>query len=72
MVRIKLKEILKERSISMGKLARMSDVSFSTIRRLCNDPDYSPTLNILERVARALSVDIADLYDVLPDKENSP
>lgn len=68
MVRIKLKEILEKRKMSMGKLSRISDVSFSTIRRLCNDPTYSPTLNILERIAKSLNVPLSDLYEELPDE----
>ena len=67
MVRIRLKEVLREKHISMGKLSRISDVSFNTIRRISNDPTYSPTLNTLERIARALNVPIADLYEEGPD-----
>ncbi len=51
----------------MGKLSRISDVSFNTIRRISNDPTYSPTLNTLERIARALNVPISDLYEEVPD-----
>ncbi len=68
MVRIRLKEILKEKNISMGKLSRMSDVALNTIRRISNDPTYSPTLNTLERIARALGVPISDLYEELPNE----
>ena len=63
MIRMKLKQLLKDKNISMGKLARMSDVSFSTISRICNDPTYSPTLNTLERIAKALQVSVSDLYE---------
>jgi transcriptional regulator with XRE-family HTH domain len=68
MVRMRLKELLKEKNISMGKLSRMSDVSFSTIQRIINEPKYSPSLNILERIAKALHVHISDLYEELPDE----
>jgi transcriptional regulator with XRE-family HTH domain len=61
-VKIRVKQVLEERKISMGKLSRMSDVSFSTIRRICNDADYSPSLETLEKLARSLGVRIADLY----------
>lgn len=62
MVKMRLKEVLQERDISMSKLSRMSDISFSTISRICNDEKYSPTLATLERIARALNADIAELY----------
>ncbi len=63
MVRIRLKEILQEKDISMSKLSRMSDISFSTISRIINDKNYSPTLSTLERIARALDIPISDLYE---------
>jgi len=63
MVRIRLKEVLQEKNISMSKLSRMSDISFSTISRIINDKNYSPTLATLERIARALDVSVSDLYE---------
>jgi transcriptional regulator with XRE-family HTH domain len=68
MVRLRLKAVLKEKNMSMGKLSRISDVSFNTIRRISNDPTYSPTLNTLERIARALNVPISALYEEVPDE----
>ncbi len=48
----------------MGKLSRASDVALITISRMCNQPTtYSPTLDTLERIARALGVKVADLYE---------
>jgi putative transcriptional regulator len=63
MVRLRLKELLQEKKVSMGKLSRMSDVSYSTIARIVNDERYSPTLIILERIAKALDVKVADLFE---------
>jgi transcriptional regulator with XRE-family HTH domain len=63
-IRLKLRETLKERNISMGKLSRMSDISFMTISRMCNNPTtYSPTLDTLQRIAKALNVPMSDLYE---------
>ena len=69
MVRLRVKELLQERNISMGKLSRLSDLSLSTINRVCNDPTYSPTLNTLERIAKALGVHIQDLFEETPDDQ---
>ncbi len=52
----------------MSKLSRLSDLSFSTISRIINDEKYSPTLNTLERIARALHVEVSDLYEQVPDE----
>ena len=67
MVRLRVKEILQQKKMSMGKLSRLSDISFSTITRICNDPSYSPTLNTLEHIAHALNVPVANLFEEIPD-----
>lgn len=66
MVRVKLKEILQEKHMSMSKLSRLSDISFSTISRIINDKDYSPTVATLERLAKALNISV---YDLLEDNK---
>lgn len=68
MIRIRLKEVLQEKGLSMSMLSHKSQVSFSTISRIINDKKYSPTLNTLERIAKALNVDISDLYEQVPDE----
>jgi len=66
-IRIRLKAVLEEKHISMSKLSRMSDISFSTISRIINDRNYSPTLATLERLAKALNVPVSALYEEVPD-----
>ena len=64
MVRLKVKEVMKAKGMSMGKLSRASDVALVTISRMCNHPTtYSPTLDTLERIAKALNVPISELYE---------
>ena len=68
MIRLVLKELLQEKHISRGKLSRMSDVALMTINRMCNNPTaYSPTLDTLQRIAKALNVSVTDLYEDIPD-----
>lgn len=67
MVRLKVKEVAKERGFSMGKLSRVSDVAYNTIKRIYDDPNYSPTVNTLARIAIALNVSIADLVEIIPE-----
>jgi transcriptional regulator with XRE-family HTH domain len=58
----------QEKHISRGKLSRMSDVSLMTIKRMCNNPTgYSPTLDTLQRIAKALNVPVSALYEEIPD-----
>jgi len=64
MIRLKVKEVLQEKGMSRGKLSRLSDVALMTISRMCNQPTtYSPTLDTLEKVAKALGVKVSDLYE---------
>lgn len=63
MAKLRVKEVAKEKGISMGKLSRAADVDMNTLRRVYDDRRYSPTLATLEKLARALGVKIADLID---------
>jgi DNA-binding Xre family transcriptional regulator len=64
MVKYRLKKVLKEKGVSQGKLSRMADVSLSTIQRLSAEGStYNVSLEVLERIAKALGVKISDLYE---------
>ena len=64
MVKYRLKEVLKEKGVSQGKLSRMTNVSLSTIQRLSAEGStYNVSLDVLEKIAKALGVKIADLYE---------
>ncbi len=52
----------------MGKLSRLSDVSYRTVQRIYNDPDYIPTIPTLERLAKTLGVPTSELIEDVPDK----
>lgn len=67
MVRLKVKEIAEQKGISMGKLSRAADIDRNTLKKLYENGRYSPTLETLRRVAKALDVRIADLFEELPD-----
>ena len=61
MVKLRIKEIAEEKGVSMRKLSKRSEVTYRTIQRIYNEPDYMPTIPTLELIARALGVSIADL-----------
>jgi transcriptional regulator with XRE-family HTH domain len=59
-----LREVLKEKHVSQGKLSRLADVSPSTIRRLCTEgTTYNVSIEVLEKIAKALGVKISDLIE---------
>jgi len=65
--RLKIRELAEARGISMGKLSRMADVDRTTVKRLYDDPRYSPNLDTLWRVAKALKVTLNDLVEEVPE-----
>lgn len=67
MVRLKVKEIARQKGISMGKLSRASDISYRTVQRIYNDPKYIPTIPTLEKLAKVLGVSTAELIEDVPD-----
>jgi transcriptional regulator with XRE-family HTH domain len=69
MAKLRVKEIAQQKGLTMGKLSRAADVDMSTLSRVYNDSDYSPTLLTLEKLAKALHVKIADLIEEEPYDE---
>jgi len=51
----------------MGKPSRASDVDRNTIKRMFDDPNYSPTLDTIDKVARVLGVKVDELYSRVED-----
>jgi transcriptional regulator with XRE-family HTH domain len=70
MVRLKVKEIAKQKGFSQGKLSRASDVNLTTIQNIYRNPTSANiTLSTLDKLARALGVDISELIENVPDEE---
>jgi DNA-binding Xre family transcriptional regulator len=72
MIRLHIREIAEARGINMSKLSRMSDVNYNTIRGIWDDPNRDIAVTTLEKIARALRVDVSDLYEIVPDESDSP
>ncbi len=68
-IHLMVKEAAQARNIEAARLSRMSDLNYATVLALFNKPDRDVSILTLEKVARALHVDIHDLYEVLPDDE---
>jgi DNA-binding Xre family transcriptional regulator len=69
MIKLKVKEIADARRITMAKLSRMADVNYNTIRAIYNNPNRDVAVTTLEKIARALKVEVTDLYEIIPDDE---
>jgi len=68
MVRLRVKELAQERGVSMSKLSRIADVSYKTIQAMFRYPDQGFNSKTLERVAKALRVEMGDLFENIPDE----
>ncbi len=66
-VRLRVKEVAKEKGISMGKLHRSADVSYKTIKRIYSDPFYATTTITLGKLAKVLGVPPGDLIEEVSD-----
>src|SRR6266853_23318 len=67
-VRLRVKEVAMEKGIGMGKLQRMSDVAYNTVRRIYKDPYYITTTETLGKIARALGVPVLAIWDICFEK----
>ncbi len=63
MIKINIWEIRTIKGLSLSELSDLSDVSKTHLNDIENGKK-SPTLNILEKIALALNVNIYDLYSI--------
>ncbi|MCA5014314.1 MULTISPECIES: helix-turn-helix domain-containing protein [unclassified Enterococcus] len=62
-VEIRLKELVKERGISLRELARLSDIEPSIANKPANNKREKVYLAHIERIAEAL--DISDISEII-------
>lgn len=61
----RLRDILKQRGLTLKTFSEMSGISQPNLSNYING-NISPTLDTLEKIAKALDVDVQDLF---PQKE---
>ncbi len=66
-VRLGVKEVAKEKGMSMGKLQCDADKAYNTIKRMFKDPYYVTTTETLGKLARALGVQPGELLEEVSD-----
>jgi len=66
-LRLRVKEIAIKRGLSMGKLERLADLSHPTIRDIFRDPYKEVTTTTLTKLATALGVPVANLFEEVSD-----
>jgi len=63
----KVKQIADEKNINQSQLSRLSNVGYTTIRRMFDDETYTPGFDVLQKIADALEVAPLDLVEDVPD-----
>ena len=71
-VRLRVKEVARQKGFSMGKLQRDADVAYNTVKRMFKDPYYITTTETLGKLARALGVPPGDLIEEVADDRRKP
>ncbi|MFH2018414.1 MAG: helix-turn-helix transcriptional regulator [bacterium] len=56
-----IKKYRKERGLSQDKLARLADISHATIIKIESGGIQSPTIDTVQKIAKALGVGLEDL-----------
>jgi DNA-binding Xre family transcriptional regulator len=69
MLRLKVKEVAREKNFSMGRLSRLANVDRSTLKLIYDRADYNPTIGTLWRIAKILKVKVDDLVEEIPDPD---
>jgi transcriptional regulator with XRE-family HTH domain len=66
MLRLRVKEVAKEKGLSMNKLSQRSEVSYHIISGIFRDPYRVITTETLQRIADALGVPVTELIEDVP------
>ncbi len=63
MLRLRVKEVAKEKGFSQGKLARAADMATNTLRAIYRDPYREVSTVTINKLAKALGVPVTELIE---------
>ena len=69
MIRLRVKEVAKEKGFSQGRLSRVANIDENTLKRIYRDPYAIITTETLDKLAKALGVPSSALIEDVADKE---
>ena len=69
MIRLIIQEIAIAKGFSMSRLSRKANLSYKTIQTIWRNPDHEITTTTLDKLAKALDVEPADLIEYFRDGE---
>jgi len=56
-----IKRLRKEKELSQDKLSKLADLSLNTVVKIELDESPNPTIETVQKIAKALSVSVDDL-----------
>lgn len=65
----KIKKFIDERGVSRYKFWQETKLGRDTAYRLCNDPNYIPTGNVLDKICATYKIQPGELLVWLPDED---
>jgi DNA-binding Xre family transcriptional regulator len=65
-VRLRVKEVARQKGFSMGRLQREANVAYNTVKRIFKDPYYVTTTETLGKLAKVLGVQPGELLEEVP------
>lgn len=71
MIRYKIKEIAQQKGITQTRLGQLALLDMDRMRRIWRDghsDSANITMQVLDRIARALQVDASELIESVPDE----
>ena len=68
MIRLRVKEVAKEKGFSQGRLSRVANIDENTLKRIYRNPYAIITTETLDKLARALGVSSSELNEDVADK----
>lgn len=69
MLRLRVKEVAKQKGFTMGRLRREAHISHNTLRTIYKDPYRRVNTATLDKIARALNVSTNELIEDVPDED---
>ena len=68
MLRLRVKEVAKEKGFSQGKLARAADMATNTLRAIYRDPYREVSTVTINKLAKALGVPVTELIEDMSEE----
>ncbi|MBI4215597.1 MAG: helix-turn-helix transcriptional regulator [Parcubacteria group bacterium] len=58
-----IRKLRQEKGISQDRLSKMADLALNTVVKIETEENSNPTVETLEKIAKALGVPVQDLFE---------